>query len=477
MIKEKLVIILVIVAAATDAVAASSELLTILFRRDSPEAILARSFYQHNPATMYYRDTLSISSAYLGYDYGNESRSLIEQTGSGNSEFHVSAESYYRLSPNTTVWGSAEYTVGNQRDVKWSNVIDYTLLAPYILGDSVGGNLNSQRYAFTGGWSSNYGHWTVGLTAGYRAEIASRSHDPRVKDVVSDLEIAAGTACSFGDVYLAGANLGVRIYNQESDVDFQNPMNDTQTFPLTGLGTYYNRFVGNATGNCGYTVTSYKTGLQLLTRDHSGFKFNVDYVRTKASEQMRDYNNITLGYTWTDNIIAVASYRFNLTQVLTIVPKAEVNLMSRNGTEQLFGSVIGGSYDKIGLRPNYSAKIAYWAVGLPVEYSRGLLRLTATPGFTSLTASERLREPLLKKSFDVSTANLDFNMQLLHHKWLWSLDLNGGYGTKCRAIGGAVKACRSTRVGVVGVSATYDRYELKHFNTANYISIKIDFTF
>ena len=111
----------------------------------------------------------------------------MEQLGDGHSLFNVFAGSYTRLSPVSVVWGTASFTTGRYNSIRWSDCIDYLRIAPYVLGDEAGGNLSTRRYTFSGGYSRRYGSWTVGADAAYRAEIAYRNHDPRIKTIVSDL--------------------------------------------------------------------------------------------------------------------------------------------------------------------------------------------------------------------------------------------------------------------------------------------------
>ncbi|MDE6801846.1 MAG: hypothetical protein K2J06_03675, partial [Muribaculaceae bacterium] len=236
-----------LVAAAGGLMSSSAATLRLeqLEIRQRPTTVLNQSFFKASPATMQWLDSITISSVSAQYESFSLSNPIMQEDGTGHSGWKVDARSYYRLSDKSALWGSASYSSYVTHDVRWSNAIDYQLLTPYVLGDSVGGNMQSQRYMFSGGWSRLYGRYAVGVEAVYRAEIAYRSRDPRVHDIVSDLNVRAAAAWKATDCYSVGAGLGVRTYKQISDVEFVNLMNDIQTYPLTGLGSYYHRFVGN----------------------------------------------------------------------------------------------------------------------------------------------------------------------------------------------------------------------------------------
>ncbi|MDE6395631.1 MAG: hypothetical protein K2K77_09830, partial [Duncaniella sp.] len=272
------------------------------------------------PATMERFDSLSLSTIGLTVRYDRQSEAVMQQLGRGGHDFTVGACSYTRLSPSSCVWGSAGFRTGVTRDVRWTDCIDYLRVAPYVLGDAVGGDMSSREYTFSGGYAKEFGRWSVGAEAAYRAEIAYRDRDPRIKTVVSDLTVGLGTSYAVSRRYVLGLDAAIDIYRQNCDLDFYNPVNDINTYPLTGLGTYYKRFTGNTNKNSGYQSDGYSAGLQLVSADGYGINSSVDISHSRMEQRLRNYNNLTLGMTDIDNIGVIMTYVSRLSSSLRFAP-------------------------------------------------------------------------------------------------------------------------------------------------------------
>ncbi|MDE6716276.1 MAG: hypothetical protein K2J74_07345, partial [Muribaculaceae bacterium] len=294
-------------------------------------------FYE-NPATMFYCDSVSVSSFGMGAEIKRSDKPYMQQLGTGHTLANIIADSYTRLGAKSVVWGSAQFRTGSYRDIKWSDCIDYRRIAPYVLGDEVGGNLSTRQYTFSGGYAHNFGKYSLGAYADYRAEIAYRNYDPRVKTIVSDLNLKFGASYQISTKYILGLNAGINIYNQNCDLDFYNPLNDINTYTLTGLGTYYKRFMGNTNKNSGYTSLGYRVGVQCLPVAGGGWSAVGMYNRFRMNQQLRSFNNITLGFTDNDVVTASVSYRTKLVPKIYFQPRITGCVFSRKGTENLFGT-------------------------------------------------------------------------------------------------------------------------------------------
>lgn len=330
-----------------------------------------------SPATMVRLDSISLSAIGVSARYDRQSDAVMQQLGRGGHDFTVDAESYTRLSPSSCVWGSARFRTGVTRDVRWTDCIDYMRVAPYVLGDAVGGDMSSREYTFSGGYAKDFGRWSVGAEAVYRAEIAYRDRDPRIKTVVSDLAVGPGVSYAVSQRYVLGLDAAIDIYRQNCDLDFYNPVNDINTYPLTGLGTYYKRFTGNTNKNSGYQSDGYSAGLQLVSTDGYGFNSSFGISHSRMEQRLRNYNNLTLGMTDIDNIGVTMTYVSRLTSSLRFAPAVDLSSESRKGTENLFGTSSGGSYDIIGKRSNYRQTRRVTSVTLPLEVTAGTGVLTA----------------------------------------------------------------------------------------------------
>ncbi len=392
-----------------------------------PIAVDASRIYSVNPATMPYRDSISLSDIRLKGEYSDLQKAVMEQLGTGYTGMSISAESYRHLTPATTVWGEAAFTTGKTKDVRWSNCIDYLKVAPYVLGDEVGGDLSSRKYTFAGGYSGRFSRWTAGVSADYRAEIAYRDRDPRVKTVVSDLNVSLGTSYLVTRRYVLGVNGGINIYNQNCDLDFYNPMNDINTYTLTGLGTYYQRFMGNTNKNSGYQSLGLNASIQFVSTDKDGFMGNVVFRHYRMEQQLRNFNNLTLGFSDVNTISAQLAYKFRFGNAVTFQPAAEGLIRSHKGTENLFGTSAGASYDKIGSRSIYRHNAATGKLSLPLQIRNGHTYYTVSPYIGYDFDRERYLEPVRELQASHLITGMSASISAISGKWMWDAGIDGNY--------------------------------------------------
>ncbi len=392
--------------------------------RNLPVERMRSAIYSASPATMIMRDSLSLSDLSVGGDFCRYDEAYMMQLGTGHSLFSINADSYMRMSSNSVVWGNARFTTGTNYDIRWTDCVDYLRLAPYVLGDAVGGDLSTRSYEFGGGWAKAYGRWSVGLHAAYRASVDYRNRDPRVKTIVSDLKFDVGVAYRLTGRYHLGLSGGINVYNQNCDVDFYNPMNDIDTYTLTGLGSYYARFMGNTNKNSGYSSFGYNAGMQFVSSDHKGWAVEAGYDAYRMNQLLRNYNNLTLGYSDVSRMFGSISYRFSFSRSISMMPEAKVSYISRKGTENLFGSSIGSSYPKIGSRSLYRHEVSEAGLYLPLEYNPVGARwaLSAVPSATYTCNHEWLLSP--DRDVDVShlSPGMDVEYSRMSDRWLWHFD-------------------------------------------------------
>jgi len=320
-----------------------------------------------NPASMATFRKNSLSHIYATGSYLDRNRAMIMQIGKGHMLGKINASSYIHLSPSTTVWGDAGFTTGTYHDIIWNNSADYHLVGPYVLGDSVGGDLNTRRYSFSGGYAGTAGKWAWGAKASYTAAIDYRNRDPRDKIVVSDLNIEAGATYSIFNGYNAGIGGALRIYNQESDVEFYNPNNEIRAYAMTGLGNVFARFSGTSNLNTAYRGIGATATAQLHPLSGGGMFANISFTYIGISQVLRDFNNLELTLARNYNVSAFAAYTLNASPRLSIVPALKGWFHRRIGFENLFGSSVGNNYMMLGSRRNYYADHATGKVSIAAE--------------------------------------------------------------------------------------------------------------
>ncbi|WP_455070029.1 DUF6850 family outer membrane beta-barrel protein [Prevotella aurantiaca] len=198
---------------------------------------------QRNPAFLQSAFASSITQAGLNASYKHANQAFIAQRGDGYTLFSAGVKSYLRLDESNTVWGAAAYQTGRKRNVRFNSTSDYDLLYPYVMADTLGGNMENERYTFNGGYALKLKKWTFGALIDFRAEHEYRTIDPRPRGIATDLTLRLGANYAWKD-YKIGAGIGTRTYKQTNNVDFYNPLGVIPEYHMTGLGSDYVRFAG-----------------------------------------------------------------------------------------------------------------------------------------------------------------------------------------------------------------------------------------
>lgn len=388
-----------------------------------------RDYYLSGPSTYNFVDSISFSSAHLTADILRLDEAIVAQDGTGHNYYSLTANSYYKLSQKSTVWGHAGYRKADTQKILFSNVVDYELMGPFITGDEDGGNLSSQQYTFGGGWTKMFGKWTFGLQADYRAEIAHRAIDPRVRNIVSDLSIDLGGARNLGQKYYLGINAGIRLYQQDTDIDFYRPSAHTIVKVLSGLGSTSNRFEGTKVHSSSHKLTAYKGSLQLVPVTHcNGFYALLEASMSNNSMILHDYSNLTFGTTATTIFNASLSHRFTCGEKFILFPTMKGSLRKRIAKENLFGAS-ADRYEKIGDRENYNSTYTQASLCIPVAYKpnrKMSFGLALEAGYNS--EEEKLIDP--SRSLKIDYLNLGVVLEgnrSLGSKWSLGAKVQSDY--------------------------------------------------
>ena len=150
-----------------------------------------------NPAMQWRRHARSLTEVEAGADLHRESRPAVMQQGDGHRLATVDVQSFANR-PEGSLWGEAGYRNGTYTNLKWNETSDYDLLHPYVMGDSVGGDLRTEQYRFQGGYAGRAGRIVWGAEAAYRATLAYRQVDPRPHNIAARLQASAHGTCRHG---------------------------------------------------------------------------------------------------------------------------------------------------------------------------------------------------------------------------------------------------------------------------------------
>lgn len=204
------------------------------------------------------------------------------QLGSKSNQFRFRANSFFRDKEKQYLYyGKATYSKGKEKDFRWNTLTDVALLQPYIVADTIGGEMDKEQYFFSGGYAKKLGKITLGGFGSYRAETAYKTLDPRPNNTVSDMNITLGSSIAITTNYQLGWDISYNRYQQNQNLGIYKDGGGAAIFFLRGFGVADEYFTGKITDKSSvankYKIDSYRTGLSLYPQRNKGWFAAVSY--------------------------------------------------------------------------------------------------------------------------------------------------------------------------------------------------------
>lgn len=252
-----------------------------------------------NPAMMTTLADTSISAIGACYD-ANGNIAETSEVGTGWRGWRAEGRTYIRMGRDLAAWGHASYKKGVRENVLLSENIDYETIRPMAVADSVGGDKDSENYAFAAGFAWDGRLASVGLQIGYSSTSEYRDHDPRPKADAVEAQVKLGGVMNIGDTHRIGLYGSLRKYSQDMTLKFFNAYKETMTiYHLQGLGTDYTRFSGVYDGSQ-YRGRGIGGGLT-----YSGpLRATIAMSRMRTEKSLDDLEDAVIGETLVRNIDA-----------------------------------------------------------------------------------------------------------------------------------------------------------------------------
>jgi len=362
-----------------------------------------------NPAVNYYRNSSSLTELLFTGDYKQSDRALITQEGSGCRGYVFNASSFMKVDSDTRVWGNAYYKNGTRKRVKWNESSDFSIVYPYVMADSIGGDLSSEEYYFSGGYAHRKGSISWGLEGNFRALLEYRNVDPRPKNICSDLNIIAGSSFLLNKNYSLGVNLTGRKYKQTNEVEFLSELGSARVYHFTGLGMDYTRFSGGMTDTY-YNGHSYGAGVQLFPAGKKGFYSSLSFSTFLLDKVISSLNELPLASIAEQKVMSEISFKSSSGKKEWGV-KGSFMYKDRSGTENLFGDPVSNVYTRIGKVKQYNDRQINGGIS---AYYSGIsfssYRLSFMPEVVYVSQNTTYKYP--SRAIDYSALNSRFYAEL-----------------------------------------------------------------
>lgn len=275
--------------AAADTLSVKQKLLW----EQSGTALLRNQVWQ-NSAMRYDLRPFSLTAVSVKGTLEDRGRAALAQEGNEQKYFGAEVSSFVILDSHSRLFGKASYRNGRREDVIWNENSDYSLLYPYVVGDSIGGFMKEEEYNFSGGYAYRLGQWTAGAEFDYRAVIAYRDKDPRPRNIISDLQVSLALARRLSEKYTLGLSALLRKYSQKSDISYLADRGSTSVYQMLGLGMDYVRFAGAQTSTL-YSGTGISSSIDLLPASerngHNGFSASLRMDYLHLTKQLASLNH------------------------------------------------------------------------------------------------------------------------------------------------------------------------------------------
>ena len=309
----------------------------------------ATEVYEH-PAMRRTQYDHTLTRVALDGMYNRQNEAVQMQLGDGVRAGRVEADTYTQQT-KSTLWGGASYENGRRMNTRFNETGDYERLAPYVMGDSVGGNLSTQTYRFHGGFARTVGPWIIGGEAAFRAVLEYRRVDPRPLNTVSDFNGKAGASVALPAHYRAGFSLNAGRYKQTNGLKFFSELGVPNVLHFTGLGTDYYRFRGSRheTYYNGYNIGA---ALNLLCEATAGWRATLRYDYTSDTKIMSSLNNLPLSHLGSHTFVSEVAYVCKEERFWGVTLRNED--LVKQGTENLFGDAANNIYPQIASTRKYT---------------------------------------------------------------------------------------------------------------------------
>ncbi|MCM1450636.1 MAG: hypothetical protein NC102_00035 [Clostridium sp.] len=380
-------------------------------------------FYQASDADKYYLQPYSLSDINASYIWRHQEHAAEPWNGAGESRGAFDADAYLRLGKSSVATAGAGYETGMVRDVQWNSTADYAMLYPYVVADSLGGDLHREQYRFFGGFASQAGKFVYGLGAKYRAIHQYRDYDPRPRNMATDLSVSASGSMRIGR-HALGLGAGVRFYKQVMDVEYysQAGANSTQ-FHFTGLGHTFGRIDGTSYTETRHKGFGYSASASCLPVDRSGFMAQAEFSFLRMNRQIHEFNEAPLTTLRTYSASLRAGWRFGRGSV-THFPYAEAAWQRRRGHEAVVDNGYMGEFQIIDKHEKYHLNALSARAAWLISADKGPWTFEAEPSVGYNIEKEDYVEPYAKLEMTSLSPSLSLQATRNGDRWMLSATLN-----------------------------------------------------
>ncbi|MDO4462798.1 MAG: hypothetical protein Q4C30_09980 [Bacteroidia bacterium] len=268
------------------------------------------------------------------------SNSLVPELGNAESLLSIRASSF-SLQSDKMAWGDALYCNGRIYDVLYNESSDFNRLRPYVVGDTIGGDISTRRYSISGGISKLYNGYRWGAEAAFNAKQEYRRIDPRPNNVSSDIYLSLSLMRELRQNQYLALALSLERYKQSGNIKIVSPLTKFTLYHYLGLGNDMTLFRGFS------SEYNYKGYIFSPRIDFHSASFVASLIYNYSSYEKFA---ISPAVTYPLNELTVKSVSLYTAYNLSPIQRIRLNgaYSKYIGSEVVYGKLVNNIYPKIG---------------------------------------------------------------------------------------------------------------------------------
>lgn len=266
-----------------------------------------RSTFYRSAGTRAWQNQFSYSAIDVGC-FDGKADIFLPQKGTGQKGFVVSSESYKNLKDSLTLWGRAFYNNKKVTSVLYNESLDYEIIYPYAMVDTVGGDLNNETYYFNGGVQKRWEKYSVAFDGSYTGGLAYRRRDPRQENTSSKVDFSLAVSRQVFGKYQIAVDLNGTKYQQRNSLDFASNLGAPNIFHDAGLGAF-NDLLDGTNETAIFNGSAKGALLSIVPEDRHGFMFVMGIDQFKVKKRLDDIRS-DIGELTNNKLYADLGYSF-----------------------------------------------------------------------------------------------------------------------------------------------------------------------
>ena len=242
----------------------------------------------HNPSALWFSPVGNLLDFHADYDIRRGDLHDVDESSKINA-FGVGISGQQRFN-KVICSGSIAYNDGKEYARRWNSTLQIADDNPFILGDSIPSDFNTQRFNLSGTVAYKpLERLILALKLDYNTGSSANQTDPRPKTDGMHFVITPGVQYLMGGGFSLGLSGGFDLMSESISHEVIDPRESYVYFRFNGLGDYSTISTGTSLSYPrNYTGTEYTGALQFAWDGGRGFANLLEATYASSTQEARD---------------------------------------------------------------------------------------------------------------------------------------------------------------------------------------------